>query len=162
MQAQAGTVIGGLVLSSRPQHPSAARRLRFGRRDLKRSKTRAGAAQSSPMTATFMRSPREAVAASSRARRGRPLTAAADDTTDPTAAGRSRPSGAERAALDGADGGGDLRPDHPVERIAPQDRLAQLRPAEVDAVGPAVRADLLVHQTAALRALVERGEEQRR
>src|SRR6185503_18524764 len=54
MQAQAGTVIGGWVLRSGPWEPASIRPLRLGRSSRNRSKTRRGAAQSSPRTATFM------------------------------------------------------------------------------------------------------------
>src|SRR5437867_1240529 len=54
MQAQAGTVIGGCVLRSGPWHPPSISAFRLGRESRYRSKTRRGAAQSSPMTATFM------------------------------------------------------------------------------------------------------------
>src|SRR5258708_25491460 len=51
MHDQAGTVIGGSQLSSGPHEPASISRRRLGRSAAKRSKTRAGAAQSKPMIA---------------------------------------------------------------------------------------------------------------
>src|SRR5215813_362229 len=98
MQAQAGTVIGGLLLRRRPHAPCSIRRRRFGRSSLNLSKTRSGAAQSSPRTATFM------ARAFSRG------------------AGRGALSGSDGPAVDGADGGRDLRPDHAIEVVAGENR----------------------------------------
>src|SRR3954468_24842599 len=52
MQLQAGTVIGGSTLRSRPQAPRATSPARFGRSSSQRSKTSDGSAQSRPITAT--------------------------------------------------------------------------------------------------------------
>src|SRR5215210_6369732 len=53
MHVQAGTVIGGSTLRSRPQVPALTIRAMLGRSSSQRSNTSEGSAQSSPMMATF-------------------------------------------------------------------------------------------------------------
>src|SRR5689334_1958994 len=62
MHVHAGTVIGGFVLRSRPQAPRAISPASVGSSPRQRSKTRAGAAESSPTISSFgnvMRAPEE-------------------------------------------------------------------------------------------------------